>query len=1146
MPSALIPPDESSRLQELRSYDVLDSLPEAALDDLTRLASYICQTPMALITLVDESRQWFKSVIGLEGTQTSRDAAFCAHAILGKELFVVADALKDDRFFDNPFVTGEPGVRFYAGSPLISESGHALGSLCVIDRVPRTLTATQARALEVLSRQAMTHLTMHRTMLHLKKVEGELQLAKEALEARVVERTAQLTIANGKLADSNEELATDIHRRQLAEQSLRESEAQFRFLAETMPTIIFTATPDGNIDYYNPRWYDYTGLTFDQAKDWGWTPVIHPDDLQNTIERWTRCVMTGALHEVECRCKRGCDGEYRWHLARSSPRRDESGAIVQWVGNCTDIHDQKMAAAAIENARHELESRVEERTAQLQHEKQFAEAVLDNITDGIVACDASGTLTLFNRATRELHGMSEARIPAEDWSAKYDLFLADGITRMEKSEIPLYRAFEGEVVQRYEMVIAPHAKPKRRIVASGRPIHDSNGRKLGAVVGMNDITDRAAAEEKFRVVFECSSDAHLLHDDTGIIDCNNAALEMLGCRDKAQLLSLHPASLSPEFQPDGRRSIDLGRINEAAAFRDGQLRFEWMHQKLDGTPLPTEVTLTRVSLSGKASILVVWHDLTEQYKIQESLRLAKEAAELATRTKSEFLANMSHEIRTPMTAILGYADLLQGPARSDHERINYIQIIRRNGEQLLQILNDILDISKIEAGKLEVEHIPCSPMKILSEVEALMRGRAIEKNISFGIEYRANVPGKMRSDPTRIRQILINLISNAIKFTAAGEVKVKVSVENEGLAPRVRFDVVDTGIGLTAEQQTRLFLPFGQADSSTTRRFGGTGLGLAICHRLAMILGGEMSVTTEAGRGSTFSFSLPLTNQTENNVDDPGNATLIASAEMRSTVERTGARILLAEDGEDNRRLVTIYLKNAGFVVDAVPDGRAAVNAIVKAANSVNAYDLILMDMQMPVLDGYGATRELRQLGYTALPIVALTAHAMEGEKEKCIASGCDDYATKPLDPVALLQTLRRRLNTPGLETIVNTDSDGRNTTEGEVRSSRENDPILSEILIDYVANLPVYVSEMASLLARSEMEDLRQLVHQLKGSGGGYGFAKITHLAAIAEARIANRDTVLQLTAEIQELSDYVRRVAGYDRSREKGIAPANVAPAN
>ena len=1140
MPSALIPPDESSRLQELRSYEVLDSLPEAALDDLTHLASYICQTPMALITLVDESRQWFKSVIGLEGTQTSRDAAFCAHAILGKGLFVVADALKDDRFSDNPLVTGEPGVRFYAGSPLVSESGHALGSLCVIDRVPRTLTATQMSALEVLSRQAMTHLTMHRTMLHLKKVEGELQIAKEALEARVTERTAQLTIANAKLIDINEELATDIHRRQLTEQSLRESEAKFRFLADTMPTIILTATPDGNVNYYNPRWYAYTGLTFEQGKDWGWTPVIHPDDLQDTIARWTRSVMTGEPHEVECRFKRGSDGAYRWHLVRSSPRRDESGAIAQWVGTCTDIHDQKMAAAEIENARHELESRVEERTAQLQHEKQFAEAVLDNITDGIVACDESGTLTLFNRATRELHGLSEEPLQADEWPAKYNLFLFDGITPMQKEDIPLYRAFQGEVVQGYEMVIAPFGKPKCRVVVSGRPIRDSNGRKLGAVIGMHDITERAAAEEKFRVVFECSSDAHLLHGETGIVDCNNAALEMLGCRDKAQLLSLHPASLSPEFQPDGQRSMELGRIHEAAAFREGQLRFEWMHQKLDGTPLPTEVTLTRVSLSGKASILVVWHDLTERNKIQETLRLAKETAELATRTKSEFLANMSHEIRTPMTAILGYADLLQGPARSDHERINYVQIIRRNGEQLLQILNDILDISKIESGKLEVEHIPCSPMKILSEVEALMRGRAIEKNISFGIEYRANVPGKIRSDPTRIRQILINLISNAIKFTATGEVKVKVSVENEGLAPRVRFDVVDTGIGLTAEQQTRLFLPFGQADSSTTRRFGGTGLGLAICHRLATMLGGEMSVTSESGRGSSFSFSLPYANQTEIGIENASGPGLIESMEASLTVERIGARILLAEDGEDNRRLVTIYLKNAGFVVDAVPDGRAAVNAIVKAANTANAYDLILMDMQMPVLDGYGATRELRKLGYSALPIVALTAHAMEGEKEKCLASGCDDYATKPLNPVALLETLRRRLNTPGMEAVAKPESFRRNASDGEVRSSRENDPILSEILIDYVANLPVYVREMANLLARSEMEDLRQLVHQLKGSGGGYGFPKITELAAIAEARIANRDTVLELTAEIQELSDYVRRVAGYDRSREKNIAPA------
>ncbi len=1145
MSPAPLPADELIRLQQLRDYEVLDTPPEVALDDLARLAAFICKTPYALISLVDEKRQWFKSAVGLDIQQTGRDVAFCAYTILGSDLFVVEDASKDERFFDNPGVTGEMGIRFYAGAPLVSESGHSLGSLCVFDRVPRKLSAEQALAMEVLSRQVMTHLSMQRTMrrwrqavntkvqaqiageeadrrfqsvaqaaidgiicadphgnitfvnpaaermlgytagdltghsltqimperfreAHLKgfdrfqatgearvigktvevvglradgsefplelslstgkaesgpfftgvlrdvtarkQVEAELLLARQALEARVIERTAELTGANLKLIESNEALAVDIHCRRMAEQGLIESEAKYRFLADAVSSIIWAANPQGDVDYYNQRWYTYTGLTFEETKGLGWGEVIHPDDLQLCITRTTDAYKSGEPCEVECRIRRA-DGTYRWHLARSLPRRDESGAIVQWVGSSTDVHDQIMNAASLEESRNELEARVEERTTQLQHENQFVEAVLDNIVDGIVACDASGKLVLLNRATRELHGHLLMPLPAEAWSEKYDLLCADGVTPMQERELPLNRAFNGEVIKGLEFVIAPQGMPRRQMIASGRSFRDSNGKRLGAVIAMHDITERTAADARFRVLFECSSDAHLLHDETGIIDCNTAALKMIGCRDKAQLLSLHPASLSPEFQPDGQRSMDKGVKLEATARREGHLRFDWMHQTLDGIPIPTEVTLTLVRVNGKDTILVVWHDLTERYKTVEALRLAKDSAESATRAKSEFLANMSHEIRTPMTAILGYADLLESPRRSDEERNNYIRVIRRNGEYLLQILNDILDLSKIEAGKLEVETVSCSPVNIISEVESLMRVRAIEKNITFDVEYAAHLPRRMASDPTRIRQILLNLVSNAIKFTANGQVKLRVSLEADAPNARVRFDVIDTGIGLTAEQQTRLFLPFGQADSSTTRRFGGTGLGLAICQRLALMLGGELSVTSDFGRGSTFSFSLLTGNAMEEDAADVEKGASDPLPVKSIVADRVGGRILLAEDGADNRRLVMIYLEEAGFVIDAVPDGRAAVEAIVATSKTAKAYDLVLMDMQMPVLDGYGATRELRRLGYTTLPIIALTAHAMAGEREKCLASGCDDFVTKPLDPVELIEKLQQRLS---------------------------------------------------------------------------------------------------------------------------------------
>ncbi len=1154
MSPAPIPPDEQTRLQQLLQFEVLDTPRESALDDLTQLASLICQTPIALISLVDETRQWFKSAVGIDETESSRETAFCAHTILGKDLFIVEDALQDERFFDNPFVTGAVGIRFYAGAPLVTETGHSLGSICVIDRVPRQLTAVQIEALQVLARQVMTDLKMRQVLKELTQMQTDLQCATTVLESRVAARTSELLFANRALANLNETLATDIHRRKLIEISLRESEAKFRFLADSVPELIWTSTPKGDVDYYNEPWFAYTGMNFEQLSSWGWQQVIHPEDLPNTVERWTHSVKTGEPHEIHVRIRNGKSGIYRWFLARAEARRDDTGAILQWVGACMDIDDQKNVTAGLENQRQQLEARVAERTAQFHEEKRFTEAVLDNVTDGIVACNATGNLTLFNRAARELHGMSAEPIPADDWAQKYDLFLADGVTSMQKQDVPLYRAYRGEVLQAVEMIVAPHGRPKRRLVVNGRCFTDASGRKLGAVVGMHDITERAAADEKFRVLFEFSSDAHLLFDDTGIVDCSSTAVRMIGCTDKAHLMSLPRGEISPEFQPDGCRSDEKRRRMSALAYQNGSHRFEWMHRKIDGVVFPVEVTLTAVKLSGKDTLLVVWHDLTEQKRAEECLRTAKETAELATKAKSEFLANMSHEIRTPMTAILGYTDLLADTLRNDPERSNYVKIVRRNGEHLLQILNDILDISKIEAGKLEIERIPSSPMKILSEVESLMRGRAVEKNIAFVVEYGPNTPEQIASDPTRIRQILINLISNAIKFTATGTVKVTVSAIADANAKpsRVQFEVKDTGIGLTTEQLTRLFLPFGQADSSTTRRFGGTGLGLAICKRLALVLDGELSVKSTFGEGSTFVLSLRLTNEIDERLTAHNRGATNSIQTKHVRIHQSRGRILLAEDGIDNQKLVTLYLKKSGFDVDAVPNGRAAVDAIVDAADTEHPYELVLMDMQMPVLDGYSAARELRARGYSTLPIIALTAHAMRGEREKCLASGCDDYASKPLDFVALLEKIHQRLGSSKEQSVSNTRSKdieleaistaGRSTpiSSGDVvRSTRENDPVLSEILKDYIADLPQYVGEMADLLERAEHDALRRLVHQLKGSGGGYGFPMVTQLAARAEAQIICTESTEKLVSEIGQLSAYIRRIAGYDRSREKQPMP-------
>jgi PAS domain S-box-containing protein len=404
------------------------------------------------------------------------------------------------------------------------------------------------------------------------------------------------------------------------------------------------------------------------------------------------------------------------------------------------------------------------------------------------------------------------------------------------------------------------------------------------------------------------------------------------------------------------------------------------------------------------------------------LELARSAAEAANRSKSEFLANMSHEIRTPMTAILGYSDLLANPSLSSDERRDGIQRIRQNGRHLLAILNDILDLSKIEAGKMTVEKIECSVHEIITEIAALMRPRAVEKGLELSVDWTGRIPRTVESDPTKLRQIVMNLIGNAIKFTERGGVRLVVGMAQQGskTEPRITFEVVDTGIGMSAEQVASIFRPFTQADPSMARRFGGTGLGLTISRRLAEMLGGSITVKSAPGKGTTFRVEiqtgplegvemiLPIGGAELLHKDEPPPGHDVrSSAGGECLLDKV--RILLADDARDKRKIVSWHLRRAGAEVETAENGRIAMEMALAAEAAGPGYDIVLMDMQMPEMDGFTATRKLREKGFPR-PIVALTAHAMTGDREQCLAAGCDDYATKPIDPHELVMLIDRRV----------------------------------------------------------------------------------------------------------------------------------------
>ena len=406
-----------------------------------------------------------------------------------------------------------------------------------------------------------------------------------------------------------------------------------------------------------------------------------------------------------------------------------------------------------------------------------------------------------------------------------------------------------------------------------------------------------------------------------------------------------------------------------------------------------------------------------QRRAQAALERARSEADAASRAKTDFLANMSHEIRTPMTAILGYVDLLadgNAGVQGAPTRDEAVDTIRRNARHLLSVLNDMLDLSKIESGHMEVDRQPVRTVDLVQDVMRLMDDRARRRGIALKLALEGDVPEGIVTDPTRLRQILINLVGNAVKFTEHGAVTVTVRRDPDERR-MLGFEVADTGIGMTPEQLSRLYQPFVQADTSTTRRFGGTGLGLAITHRCVDMLGGTISVRSAPGAGTTFDVRIDV-----GDMEGTPPATLRSGAAAAPVPEAappaarvgrqplSGVRVLLAEDGIDSQRLIRFHLERAGARVTVVENGAKAVEE-VHAASRLDRHDVILMDMQMPVMDGYDAARRLAASGDCA-PIIALTAQGMTGDRERCLESGCRDYLCKPVDARALIAAIRHAI----------------------------------------------------------------------------------------------------------------------------------------
>jgi PAS domain S-box-containing protein len=487
-----------------------------------------------------------------------------------------------------------------------------------------------------------------------------------------------------------------------------------------------------------------------------------------------------------------------------------------------------------------------------------------------------------------------------------------------------------------------------------------------------------------------------------------------------------------------------------------------------------------------------------------------EQAQCANRAKSAFLANMSHEIRTPMTSMLGYTELLMEDSLSAADRKTHLTTVRRNAEYLLQLINDILDLSKIESGKMVMDLGPCRLASTIADVASMMRPRAEQRKNKIEVRYAGRFPETIRSDSNRIRQVIVNLVGNAVKFTEHGSIRINVSFlpQWRGDQSAVRVEVTDTGIGIRQEALARLFTPFTQAESSTTRKYGGTGLGLAISRQIVAALGGELTVESALGAGSTFTVMIPTGDLSGVNLlqspgeviceDDAGTRWTPAAGALR------GVRILLAEDSPDNQELLSTVLGNVGAELEVVENGRLAVEHA-----EAGIFDVVLMDMNMPEMDGYEATRTLRDRGYPR-PILALTANAMSGDCEQCLAAGCDAHLAKPIDRKQLIEAVAQYAGSKS----------GRSDPPPAIPSRAEipapwdgivscfaDDPQLVDILPRFVQRLPDQLEALGKALEENRLNDAQRLAHRLKGAGGSYGYPTLSEAAKSLEAAVKDHD---------------------------------------
>ncbi|QGJ69747.1 Hypothetical protein PBC10988_14340 [Planctomycetales bacterium 10988] len=793
-------------------------------------------------------------------------------------------------------------------------------------------------------------------------------------------------------------ITVDITDRKKYEKGLIDREAHLRRVIDNMLNFVAILEPDGTLLEVNQTAIDVAGMKREEAlgkKFWDCYWWNFSDESVLRMKDAVQRASQGEIirYDVEARVLNEQRITADFML---KPVTDETGKITYLIPSGVDISDRIKNERAVRLS--------EERLRIAAEATGFGSYFLDLETREISWSDEMKKI--LGRDDPQEHFINPSSLP--DFIHPEDRSLVEQHTREALAP-------DGKGIHSYDhRVIRPDGEV-RWISVKGKTIYQERyGHQIPIrIVGtISDITERKKVEDHLRESEQryrlALSAAQLgtwhLQRDSRITERDPRLNQILGYLDEYTQATLE--SYFSLIHPEDQQVIR--EIIEEAIKQQKPYSLEYRINRQDG--FTRWIRETARPLGESEQQIGDWigavSDITDQKQFEESLLLARKMAEQANQTRGEFLANMSHEIRTPMTAILGYADILSNHLESS-ENLQYVEIIRRNGRFLLEIINDILDLSKIDAGKLHIECSSVPPDRIVEEVVSLMEVRAAEKGITIEIQYRGQLPRTIQTDPKRLRQILLNLVGNAIKFTNEGTITIGVEIKPE--KEEILFEIIDTGIGIEEEQIESLFEPFTQADSSASRTFGGTGLGLPISRRLAQMLGGTIHVSSNVNVGSTFAVTVATGSLDGIEWIEPSEYEKSFREKRAYPEQQIQGKILIVDDRREVRHLAQHFLQEAGAEVVTVRDGQEVLKINETFGEIDTLFDLILIDMQMPILDGYQTVARLRELG-SKLPIIAMTAHAMHSDRDKCLKAGCNDYTTKPLDPQELIQMISKYL----------------------------------------------------------------------------------------------------------------------------------------